>query len=66
MKGESFKINLAPKDFFDENPYKSDGKQKIKEKQNLKPNFVQTTSFIPSSPAKRVCAFENCNFIDSK
>ncbi|XP_078579529.1 cilia-and flagella-associated protein 96-like [Branchiostoma floridae x Branchiostoma japonicum] len=52
MKGSAFRLNLAPKDYFDGNPYRSDrplppSKKMPSAKRDFKP-------FKPSSPAKRV------------
>lgn len=50
LKGGAFRLNMAPKDYFDDNPYKSDraissGKKLQEKKWEIKP-------FKPSSPAK--------------
>lgn len=52
MKGGAFKLNLHPKAYFDNNPYKTDKpmphyKELKREKQSLKP-------FQPSSPGKEI------------
>ena len=56
LKGGPFKLNMAAKLYFDENPYRSDrplgsGKKSGVTKTDVKP-------FKPSSPGKEVCCTE--------
>jgi len=51
-KGGAFRLNMAPRDYFDENPYKNDkplppARKSADKKLDLKP-------FKPSSPSKMV------------
>lgn len=54
-KGGSFKLNLHPKTFFDQNPYKLD--REIKQGKKIvpsEPKNVIKTPFKPSNPAKKI------------
>lgn len=52
LKGDSFKLNMAPKALFEENPFRADRPiGPPKKKMDEKPIPVP---FKPSSPAKRV------------
>ena len=55
MKGGAFKLNMAPKEYFDENPFRSDkplppAKKLPSAKETAKP-------FRPSNPGKIVSVF---------
>lgn len=50
MKGGAFKLNGAPKDFFDENPYKTD--KPLPPVRKATPTKEPTPPFKPSNPGK--------------
>lgn len=60
LKGGAFKLNMAPRSYFDENPYRADrpgptGTRSADSKKDVKP-------FKPSSPAKRMAGMKAGTF----
>ena len=52
MKGGSFKLNMHPRDYFDENPYKTD--KPLPPVRKATPTKEPTKPFRPSNPGKLV------------
>ena len=57
LKGGSFKLNMHPKDLFDENPFRSDKPLPNIKKTDAPPKDVKP--FKPSSPGKNVIFFNS-------
>jgi len=55
VKGSPFKLNLHPKTYFDQNPYRADKPMKAsKPTKTTPPKLVVKTPFRPSNPGKQI------------
>ena len=65
LKGDSFKLNMHPKAYFDANPYHTDKPMSRKGSGSITKK-IDGAKFKPSSPGKRVCHIIMCIIIISK